>query len=103
MWEGDSQGFSDIPKVTQLVDGQKSRDLTLNLGAPSATTALKILKLVWREQGCCPQSTEPKANRKAIFIYIDRAVMCYDTGQEEREVEALPLPPNQEEADVLVV
>ena len=59
-------GFSDTPKVTQLVDGQKAGDPTLSPGASSVALLLKLsVRLMWREQGCCTQSTEPRGSRKA--------------------------------------
>lgn len=63
-----NMGFSDTPKVAQSVNGQKPRDPTLSPGALSvAPLSEPPVRLMWREQGCCTQSTEPKGSRKAIF------------------------------------
>lgn len=63
-----NMGFSDIPKVTQLVDGQKPGDPTLSPGASSVGLLFEPPeRLIWREQRCCTQSTAPGGSRKATF------------------------------------
>lgn len=63
-----NKGFNDTPKVAQSVNGQKPQDPTLSPGAASvAWLSEPPVRLTWREEGCCTQSTEPTRSRKAIL------------------------------------